>query len=142
MRVIPVIDLMNGQVVRAVAGRRSEYKPIQSQIATDAQPATVASALLERFGFEMVYVADLDAIQGRSPNVTAWEQIRGAGLSLWLDTGVCDPSACLALHELLRSRLIDAHIVIALESLRNPDAEGWLDLRALGQALTFSLDLQ
>jgi phosphoribosylformimino-5-aminoimidazole carboxamide ribotide isomerase len=142
MRVIPVIDLMNGQVVRAVAGKRSEYKPIQSQIAIDAQPATVARALLERFGFETVYVADLDAIQGRSPNVTAWEEIRRTGLSLWLDAGVGDPSACLALHERLRSRSIDANIIIALESLRDPDDESWLNVRALAQAFTFSLDLQ
>ncbi len=142
MRVIPVIDLLNGQVVRAVAGRRSEYKPIQSRIAVDPQPATVARALLERFGFETVYVADLDAIQGRPPNVSAWEQIRRVGLSLWLDAGVSDPSACLALHELLRSRLIDANIIIGLESLRDPDDAGWLDVRALTQAFTFSLDLK
>ena len=33
MEVIPVIDLLGGQVVRGVAGRRDEYRPIVSQIA-------------------------------------------------------------------------------------------------------------
>ena len=32
MRIIGVIDLMRGQVVGGVAGRRETYRPIQSQI--------------------------------------------------------------------------------------------------------------
>ena len=62
MRVIPVIDVMKGQVVRGVAGRRSEYRPIASQIAPDSQPATVARAFVQQFDFHTVYVADLDGI--------------------------------------------------------------------------------
>src|SRR5688572_18574193 len=94
MRVIPVIDLMNGQVVRGIGGKRSEYQPIKSQIATDAQPATVARAFVEHFGFDTAYVADLDAIQGRPPNLIAWKEIHAAGLKLWLDAGIGTPQAC------------------------------------------------
>jgi len=142
MRVIPVIDLMHGQVVRGIAGNRSEYRPIESRIADNAKPATVARALVERFGFETVYVADLDAIQGRSPNVLAWEEIQRAGLSLLLDAGIGDPSRCLAIRELMGSRRIEADIVIGLESLCDPNDLGWSELRALMQNLVFSLDLK
>ena len=43
--VIPVIDLKDGVVVRGVAGRRDEYRPIESRFASDPRPATVAQGL-------------------------------------------------------------------------------------------------
>jgi phosphoribosylformimino-5-aminoimidazole carboxamide ribotide isomerase len=142
MRVIPVIDLMNGQVVRGIGGKRSEYQPIKSQIATDAQPATVARAFVEHFGFDTAYVADLDAIQGRPPNLIAWKEIHAAGLKLWLDAGIGTPQACAVAHKLAHSLSIDANLVVALESLQDPDEKRWLDISARAAAHTFSLDLK
>src|SRR4051812_42360074 len=142
MRVIPVIDLMRGQVVRGVAGNRSEYRPIKSQIASDADPATIARALVERFGFRIVYVADLDAIQGGSPNLRAWEEISRAGLLLWIDAGLGDPEACLAVAERLRSLKIEAQFIVGLESLRDPSENGWKRALTRSPDLIFSLDLK
>jgi len=142
MRVIPVIDLMDGQVVRGVAGNRSEYRPIESQIAIDARPKTVARALVERFEFQTVYIADLDAIRGGSPNLHAWQDISQAGLSLWIDAGLGDPAACEAVTEMLRSLKIEAHIIIGLESLRDPNDEGWKSVLSQLPDLIFSLDLK
>ena len=142
MLVIPVIDLMQGQVVRGVAGRRSEYRPIVSQIAADARPATVARALVEQFGCDTAYVADLDAICRRPPNVSAWQAISAAGLKLWLDAGLGDPQACAALQAELRSLSIAAEIVIGLESLQDPAAKDWPVVPARSPGSIFSLDLQ
>ena len=64
MRIIPVIDVMGGIVVRAVAGRRSEYRPLVSTLTESVHPAEVARALLDAIGTEELYVADLDAICG------------------------------------------------------------------------------
>jgi hypothetical protein len=44
MRILPVLDLMNGVVVRGVGGRRSEYRPVASRLAVSADPADVAAA--------------------------------------------------------------------------------------------------
>lgn len=143
MRVIPVIDLLGGQVVRGIAGRRHEYRPIESQLASNARPATVARALREKFGFDTVYVADLDAIQGRPPNVESWQAIDGEGLELWLDAGIGNPQALRALQALLFSRSINAEIVIALESLQDDlSDEDWRDARGASQLQIFSLDLK
>jgi phosphoribosylformimino-5-aminoimidazole carboxamide ribotide isomerase len=143
MRVIPVIDLMNGQVVRGIAGRRAEYRPIQSSIAADARPATVAQAFVEQFGFETVYVADLDAIQGGSRNIEAYEAIKDAGLKLWLDAGVGDPTVYSDLGDLLFSRSIEGAIVIALECLQDPYDDRWWDNAPGAQfRALFSLDLK
>jgi len=46
MRIIPVIDLMHGQVVRGIAGQRHTYQPIQSRLVASADPMAVARAFL------------------------------------------------------------------------------------------------
>ena len=146
MRVIPVIDLLHGQVVRGIAGRRSEYRPIQSSIADDADPATIARAFSEQFGFQSVYVADLDAIEGRPPNVEAWKQINAAGLSLWLDAGIGTPPAAAALAEPLSELASVCTIILGLESIPDPqcvtDIVSDESARLRGMRFAFSLDLR
>jgi len=72
MRIIPVIDVMGGAVVRAVAGRRSEYRPLVSALTTSVEPTEVARALLAATGARELYVADLDGICGTGmPSVDA-----------------------------------------------------------------------
>jgi phosphoribosylformimino-5-aminoimidazole carboxamide ribotide isomerase len=117
MKVIPVIDLLGGQVVRGVGGRREEYRPIVSRIAADAHPATVARALVEQFGFDTVYVADLDAIMHQRPDPAAWREIANHGLRLWLDAGIGDRTFARRVIESLRSVVADFVLIVGLESL-------------------------
>ena len=119
MHVIPVIDLLNGVVVRGVAGRREQYRPIESQIAADSRPATVARAFAGDFGFDTAYVADLDAILHGRPDVAAWRQIAAAGLTLWLDAGIGTAAAAENALTRLAAAGIDARLVIGLESLES-----------------------
>ena len=65
MQAIPVIDLMGGQVVRARMGDRASYRPLESPLSPTSEPVDVVRGLLEVFPFPTLYVADLDAIQGR-----------------------------------------------------------------------------
>ena len=88
MQIIPVIDLLGGQVVRGIGGRRSEYGPIESQLARGSDPGTIAAAVVEQFGATTCYVADLDAIERAKFDVTSWQHIAQAGLKLWLDAGM------------------------------------------------------
>jgi phosphoribosylformimino-5-aminoimidazole carboxamide ribotide isomerase len=88
MRIIPVIDLLGGVVVRAVAGRRSEYRPIQSQLVDSPDPRHVARRLLEASGATELYVADLDAIVSGNPVAeTVREFLTGLGVRVWFDGG-------------------------------------------------------
>ncbi len=64
MRVIPVIDLKGGQVVRAVRGERAHYQPLRSPLAAGSAPAAIIDGFLRLAAFRAVYVADLDAITG------------------------------------------------------------------------------
>ena len=70
--IIPVIDILNGVVVRGVAGKRSEYKPIVSRLTDRTDVLGVAEAFRQHFHVSRLYVADLDAILGGSPNLDAY----------------------------------------------------------------------
>jgi phosphoribosylformimino-5-aminoimidazole carboxamide ribotide isomerase len=135
MEVIPVIDLKNGKVVRGIAGRRSEYRPLGCALSNSAEPADVAQALVTKYDFRRVYVADLDAIGGAEPNWTAYEAITAAGLRLWIDAGICDVPAAVALAKRAES------VIVGLESLRSPHLLGPLVAATGPERVIFSLDL-
>lgn len=67
-KIIPVIDIMGGQVVRAVGGRRSEYRPVRSVLTGSTDPVAVARALVGATGADCVYLADIDGIVNRKPD--------------------------------------------------------------------------
>jgi len=90
LKVIPVIDILNGVVVRAVRGKRREYQPLQSNLCKSVEPLEVAKAF-EALGFSELYVADLDAITGGSVNFRVLKHIaEETGLKLMVDAGVSD----------------------------------------------------
>lgn len=99
MRVMPVIDLSAGQVVRGVAGRRAEYRPLTDGLGGSAGPAQVAAALVEQFGFREGYLADLDAIGGAEPAWDIYARVQQAGLRLWVDAGVHNAAGARRLAE-------------------------------------------
>ena len=95
MEIIPVLDLKGGVVVRARMGERHLYAPIATPLAATSDPLDVARGLLAVHPFATLYVADLDAIEGRGDNSAALRQIKLGcpGLSLWVDNGIADASA-------------------------------------------------
>jgi phosphoribosylformimino-5-aminoimidazole carboxamide ribotide isomerase len=136
MRVIPVLDLLDGKVVHAVGGRRQEYRPITSKWTSSTQAEEVARALMEQFGFREFYVADLDAIARRPLNCRALEELRSLGLYCWLDGGIRDDATARQVAEIAET------VVVGLETIEGPYA-----LRAITRELplprlVFSLDLR
>ncbi|HVK07511.1 MAG TPA: HisA/HisF-related TIM barrel protein, partial [Gemmataceae bacterium] len=90
MRLIPVLDVLHGVVVRGVGGRRNEYRPVVSRLTSSTEPVEVARALIGHVRPAELYLADLDAIQGRPPAFAVYRAIRDLGVSLWVDAGVRD----------------------------------------------------
>ncbi|MDZ7736038.1 MAG: HisA/HisF-related TIM barrel protein [Gammaproteobacteria bacterium] len=89
MTIIPVIDLAAGQVVHARAGLRADYQPLTATLAKDSDPAAVIAALRALYRFDSIYVADLDAIEGRSNHAGTLERLMQLfpRLEFWLDAG-------------------------------------------------------
>ena len=95
MEIIPVLDLKGGVVVRARMGQRDLYRPIVTPLAATSDPLDVARGLLAVHPFATLYVADLDAIEGRGDNGPALRRLRAdcTGVSLWVDNGIADAAA-------------------------------------------------
>jgi HisA/HisF family protein len=92
VEVIPVIDLLDGLVVHARFGRRDEYRPIETGLSPTSDPIDVARGLLSLHPFRTLYVADLDAIEGKGDNHRVLARLKAAlpGLVLWVDNGISD----------------------------------------------------
>jgi len=86
-RIIPVLDILGGVVVRAMGGLRHEYRPLESPLIPSPEPLSVARALRERFGFTLFYLADLDAIMGAGDNRDSVAGLARDGFTLWVDAG-------------------------------------------------------
>jgi phosphoribosylformimino-5-aminoimidazole carboxamide ribotide isomerase len=101
LRIIPVLDLKDGEVVRAEKGRRDRYKPIVTPLSAGPDIVAVAEGLRGLFPFPTFYVADLDAIERGAPNHDALARLKAMASppELWLDAGFADAerlSAALA----------------------------------------------
>ena len=88
MRLLPVLDLLHSVVVRGVAGERARYRPVESCLTPHCDPLSVAGAFREAFGLNSLYVADLDAILDRQPNIAVLRSLSDAGFRLLVDGGV------------------------------------------------------
>ena len=90
MLIIPVIDLSQGQVIHAVKGQRDYYQPIQSHLCHSSEADKIISAYLGLYPFNLIYVADLDAINGKGDNSEIIKRIQDVHpqLNIWLDTGI------------------------------------------------------
>jgi HisA/HisF family protein len=89
LRIIPVIDLMGGEAVRAVAGRRADYRPLKTPLAASSDPCAVAEGFLRLYPFKTIYLADLDAILEQGGNDDALARLAAAfpRIEFWLDRG-------------------------------------------------------
>ncbi|GFP33425.1 phosphoribosylformimino-5-aminoimidazole carboxamide ribotide isomerase, partial [Candidatus Hakubella thermalkaliphila] len=143
MRVIPVIDIRKGLAVWAVAGRREEYRPVSSCLVEGADPLRLAQAFREKLGLEGLYVADLDAIQGKGHNyevIAALAQQVGpagrSGVQLMVDAGTTSLDSARPVLALGASK-----VIIGSETLQS-----WSLLEEIASSLgpnqvVFSLDL-
>ena len=90
MLIIPVIDLSQGIVVRAIRGKRKSYQPITSAISSNCKPETILSAFFKLYPFKIIYIADLDAIQGngnQSKLINKFD-IKYKECEFWVDAGI------------------------------------------------------
>lgn len=114
--ILPVIDLKDGLVVRAVAGRRQEYRPVASCLTSDSSPGSIAHALVEQLESIDAYVADIGAIQGNPIDGESLLRIVEAGLHLIVDAGTANRRQAAALLSIPALREHLAGIVMGLES--------------------------
>jgi phosphoribosylformimino-5-aminoimidazole carboxamide ribotide isomerase len=132
MQIIPVIDIRSGAVMCARAGDRDSYKPISTRLASTCAPADVVAGFLTLHSFKKIYIADLDAIEGRGDNrleIGALTE-RFPALRFMVDAGAksCDwrgaaridcviGSECLRDGDSLQVAMHDPNVVLSLDIL-------------------------
>ena len=151
MLVVPVLDLMAGQVVHARRGDRSNYRPLESKLTPSSEPIAVIGALLALAPFDTVYVADLDAIlrRGHHRDVLDGIQAEFPALGLWLDAGFAEPGDLVPWSRARRTPVIGSESVASLAAfaaMRAAAPEAILSLdtrgdRQLGPAALFDTPL-
>ena len=139
MRVIGVVDLLAGRAVHARAGRREGYQPVGAAAGArvDGDAVTLARTYVARAGLTELYVADLDAIQGRAAQDAQIANIAALGTPFWLDAGVS--SAGRARHAL---DLGATFLVVGLETLASFESLEEICEAVGGDRVAFSLDLR
>ena len=137
LQILPVLDLLNGIVVRGVGGRRDEYQPVESVLTASAKPLDVARAFRERLGLTTLYVADLDGILHQRPNETVFRQLVADGFELWIDGGLRSLADA--------GRLLNAgaaKVIVGLETLYETQLLTTLIGEFGAERIIFSLDLK
>jgi HisA/HisF family protein len=139
--IIPVLDLKDGLVVharagkQAHAGKRAEYRPIATPFGPPHDAAAIARALLGITFSPALYIADLDAILGRGNNFDVCRELADAfpGTELWIDAGFQDVSDCAFWLPLGATLVVGSETIASLEA--------WDNMRAsFGTSLVLSLD--
>ncbi|MCB1746595.1 MAG: nickel transporter [Gammaproteobacteria bacterium] len=137
MRIIPVIDLKDGQAVHARQGRRDSYAPLVTRFADDAEPLAVARGMAAALPITHIYLADLDAIMFDRPNLATVRALARAlpRLRLLVDAGFGPQRDCAAWLE-----LATVDIVVASEALTTLAEYDALVARIPAPRLVLSLD--
>ncbi|GAB4305683.1 MAG: HisA/HisF family protein [Promethearchaeota archaeon] len=137
MYLVPVIDVRGGVAVHGKGGRREAYPPVPASFSPDPDPVVVARKYRSAFGLTRLYVADLDAIEGRVRNLDYLGKIAEEGSRAFVDAGINDPDIARAY---LKAG-VDS-VVVGTETV-----EAWSQLEALARELPaerviVSLDLK
>jgi phosphoribosylformimino-5-aminoimidazole carboxamide ribotide isomerase len=137
MKVIPVIDVLNGVAVHGIRGERERYQTLKSTLCKSADPLDIALTF-ESLGFGSLYLADLDAILGKSANFNIYRQIMTQNrLDLMVDAGTADITKA---SKVLATEV--SKIVIGSETLGSLDFLGQA-VKSFGEEkIVVSIDLK
>jgi phosphoribosylformimino-5-aminoimidazole carboxamide ribotide isomerase len=120
MKIIPVIDILDGIVVHAKGGQRNYYQPIKSPLFSSFRPLEVINKL-EKLEFSTIYIADLDSIMTKSINFKLFDQFQSkANIELIVDIGVTKKAEILYLFKRnIKKVIIGTETLSSIDFLKN-----------------------
>ena len=129
MKLIPVLDLMAGQVVHARRGERDQYQPMRSILCPSAAPEAILQALIENFKCATIYIADLDAIRFRRPQLALIKKLKLCfpSIQFWLDAGIADQdSFCALQNQNIETLVIGSENLTEIDWLGSLEKDRWI----------------
>ena len=114
-KIIPVIDILNSEVVHAVKGEREKYKPLKSVVVKSSEPVEIVKEIQKKTSLNDVYIADLDAILRRKPNFSLLRNILNIPqIKVMIDPGI------VSLENVLEySKYELDSLILGLETIKN-----------------------
>jgi len=136
--VIPVLDILGGEVVQAVAGERHLYRPIKSTLVDSSNPLQVARAFKEKLARTFLYAADLDAIMGSGDNSRVLREIKQRfNFMMMVDSGSATSNDAMRLLQ----QGFD-YVVLGTETLHSLDALKSIMDSPIRERIIVSLDVK
>jgi phosphoribosylformimino-5-aminoimidazole carboxamide ribotide isomerase len=132
--IIPVIDLKNGEAVSGKSGNRNTYTPLKTVFNNSSEPIAIARELKKR-GFQRIYIADLDAIEGNGSNLKIAGEINKI-IPVMLDSGIKDPRGIQKILDTVEK------VIIATETIENFDNIGVIFSSFPKYNLVLSVDIK
>ncbi len=115
MRIIPVLDILNAQVVHGVKGERNKYSPIHSVLSPSSNPLDIALALKRHFPITELYIADLDAIMHQHSSFSYLDNIiQQSALFIMIDAGI---DTSISIQGLLKKGV--TKVIVGTETLHS-----------------------
>lgn len=108
--IIPVLDIKEGIAVSGKSGKRETYKPLQTVFHSSSDPLEIARALFDA-GAKQLYIADLDAIEGKDSNRNMVGEINQF-IPVMLDCGASD------MDSVIEALQIADMVIVATETLK------------------------
>ena len=89
MKIIPVIDYQQGNVVLAQMGNRDSYQAISSVLCDKPDIDSVVEGILTLAEFKTIYIADLDCIEKQQLDSSLWPTLcsKHPHVEFWIDLG-------------------------------------------------------
>jgi len=139
IRILGVIDLLRGRAVHARGGRRAQYLPVARALGVDigGDPLALARLYVEHLGLRDLYVADLDAIEGKDPQDALVAAVAHLGPTVWIDAGVTSVASA---RRALRTGA--SRVIVGLETLQSFGQLHDVCADVGGERVVFSLDLR
>ena len=115
-RVIPVIDILNSEVVHAVRGERENYKPLKSKLFESVDPVKIVEKFIKVYKLHEIYIADLDAIMKKIPNLQLLKKILNIPeMKIIIDPGI-ESMADIKLYSNFKIH----KLILGLETITDP----------------------
>jgi len=114
-RIIPVLDILNSKAVHAKKGERAKYQPINLKLFQSSNPIEIVEVLKQKINFKEFYIADLDAIIKKKPNIDILMKILTIPeVKIMIDPGIINRNDLLIYSGLKLNKLI-----LGLETIEN-----------------------
>ena len=114
-RIVPVIDLLNSTAVHAIKGDRKNYQPLKTPLINSADPLKIIQFLNQKMDFDEFYIADLDSIINKKPNIKIISKILNiSSINIMLDPGIENKKDLM-----LYSKLKLNKIILGLETINS-----------------------